>query len=246
LAAASALNVFSPASALAQSAAARTKVGILIYSEMILLDLVGPLTVFSIMQADIQLIARSDQAVTTDVGLPVTPISTFASAPKTLDILFVPGGLKGSVAAMKDGQTVEFIRTQGNAARYVTSVCTDSLVLAAAGLLKGYQATSHWYVRDLLAHMGAIVRKDRVVEDRNRLTAGGVTAGIDLALTIAARIAAAKRIQLVIEYDPRPPFDSGSPEHAGAVVTEAVLSRRRGLILEAEAAAKAAGAAMNL
>ena len=221
----------------------------LVYSDMILLDLAGPLTAFNIMQADIQLIARSSQAVMTDVGPPVTPTANFETTAKDLDVLFVPGGLKGTIAAMKDTQTVDFVREQGRAARYVTSVCTGSLLLGAAGLLKGYQATSHWYVRDLLAHMGAVVRKDRVVEDRNRLTAGGVTAGIDLALTIAERVAGdelARRMQLLIEYDPRPPFDSGSPEHAGPKITEAVLARRSDLIREAETAAKAAGASMNL
>jgi transcriptional regulator GlxA family with amidase domain len=249
LAAALILSLDAPTGAAAQANSGRSRVGILIHSDMILLDLAGPLTVFNIMQADIELIARSGQPVTTDVGLPVTPTSSFETASKTFDVLFVPGGLKGTVAAMKDSQTVDFIRQRGSEARYVTSVCTGSLVLGAAGLLKNYQATSHWYVRDLLAHMGSTVRKERVVEDRNRLTGGGVTAGLDLALTIAARVAgedAARRIQLLIEYDPRPPFDSGAPEHAGTNVVDAVLSRRMPLILEAEAAAKAAEAAMNL
>lgn len=250
LAAASILNLFAPGAAQAKPGVpARSRVGMLIYPDMILLDLVGPLTVFNIMQADVRLIARSTQPVIAEIGLPISPTSSFETAPKALDVLFVPGGLKGTVAAMKDSQTVDFVREQGKHAGYVTSVCTGSLLLAAAGLLKGYQATSHWYVRDLLAHMGAIVRKERVVEDRNRLTGGGVTAGIDLALTIAARLAGedtAKRIQLLIEYDPRPPFDSGSPEHAEAPIVEAVLSRRQNLIREAEEAAKAAGAATNL
>ena len=131
----------------------------------------------------------------------------------------------------------------------MTSVCTGSLLLGAAGLLKGYHATSHWYVRDLLPLMGAIVQKDRVAEDRNRITGGGVTAGIDLALTIAARLAGeetAKRIQLLIEYDPKPPFNSGSPERAGSASADDVLHRRQALIQEAEAVAKASGAAMKL
>jgi cyclohexyl-isocyanide hydratase len=248
LAAVSALSLVRPSVVRGQGAQTRPRVGMLIYSDMILLDLVGPLTAFNIMQADIQLIAGSPQAVMTDVGLPVMPTSGFETA-KGLDVLFVPGGLKGTIAAMKDIRTVDFVRQQGQEARYVTSVCTGSLLLGAAGLLRGYQATSHWYVRDLLAHMGAVVRKDRVVEDRNRLTGGGVTAGVDLGLVIAARIAGedtAKRIQLLIEYDPRPPFDSGSPEHAGTAVTDAILKRRGDLIREAEAVAKAAGAGIKL
>ncbi|MGV7216704.1 DJ-1/PfpI family protein [Bradyrhizobium sp. UFLA05-112] len=249
LAAASLLNLVAPA-ALAQPASpARPRVGLLIHSDMILLDLAGPLTVFSIMQAEVHLIGKTEQPVMTDVRLPVAPTVTFQNAPKLFDVVFVPGGLKGTVAAMQDRETVEFVRQQGESASLVTSVCTGSLLLGAAGLLRGYQATSHWYVRDLLAHMGAVVRRDRVVEDRNRVTGGGVTAGIDFALAIAARLAgeeAARRIQLVIEYDPKPPFDSGSPERAGPALAGDVLKRRQDLIREAEAAAKAAGAAMNL
>jgi cyclohexyl-isocyanide hydratase len=117
-------------------------------------------------------------------------------------------------------------------------------VLAAAGLLKGFRATSHWYVRDLLPLMGATLDHARVVEDRNRITGGGVTAGIDFALTLAARLtdeASAKRVQLVIEYDPQPPFAAGSPESAGRALAEDVLSRRAPLIEAARRLALAAG-----
>ncbi|MGX1164367.1 cyclohexyl-isocyanide hydratase [Bradyrhizobium sp. USDA 372] len=249
LAAVSLLNFVAPP-ALAQLASpTRPRVGLLIHSDMILLDLAGPLTVFSIMQADVHLIAKTEQPVITDVRLPVAPTATFQSAPQMFDVLFVPGGLKGTVAAMQDRETIEFLKQQGGSARLVTSVCTGSLLLGAAGLLRGYQATSHWYVRDLLAQMGAVVRTDRVVEDRNRVTGGGVTAGIDFALAIAARLGGeevARRIQLVIEYDPKPPFDSGSPERAGPALVGDVLKRRQDLIREAESAAKAAGAAMHL
>ncbi|MEK9282779.1 DJ-1/PfpI family protein [Bradyrhizobium sp. ISRA442] len=126
----------------------------------------------------------------------------------------------------------------------VTSVCTGSLLLGAAGLLNGYEATSHWYVRDLLSLMGATVRKDRVVVDRNRITGGGVTAGIDFALTIAAKISGedvAKRAQLLIEYDPKPPFDAGAPDQAGPALVGDVLARRKKLIDEAAVMARAAG-----
>jgi transcriptional regulator GlxA family with amidase domain len=205
--------------------------------------------VFNIMQAGVHLIAKTMQPVMTDVGLPVAPTESFETSPRAFDVLFVPGGLKGTVAAMNDRETVDFVRSAGETAGFVTSVCTGSLLLAAAGLLRGYQATSHWYVRDLLPLMGGIVRTDRVVEDRNRLTGGGVTAGIDFGLTIASKLAGeetAKRIQLLIEYDPKPPFDAGSPERAGPALTNDILRRRKEVIAQAEAAAKAAGASMKI
>ena len=250
LAATSFANLFATA-AHAQPAAppARPRIGMLIYSDMIMLDLTGPLTVFNIMQAEVHLIAKTMQPAMTDLGLPVAPTESFETSSGAFDVLFVPGGLKGTVAAMNDRETVDFVRSAGEGARFVTSVCTGSLLLAAAGLLRGYQATSHWYVRDLLPLMGAIVRTDRVVEDRNRLTGGGVTAGIDFGLTIASRLAGeetAKRIQLLIEYDPKPPFDAGSPERAGSALTSDILRRRKEAIAQAEAAAKAAGASLRI
>jgi cyclohexyl-isocyanide hydratase len=144
---------------------------------------------------------------------------------------------------MKDAEITGFLASSGSRARYVTSVCTGSLVLAAAGLLRGYQATSHWYVRDLLPLMGATLRAERVVEDRNRFTAGGVTSGIDFGLTLAARLSnedTAKRIQLLIEYDPKPPFAAGSPESAGSVLTGQIMQRRAPLIASARKEAKLA------
>lgn len=227
------------------SAARRPVIGMVVHPDMILLDLTGPLTAFNILQTEVHLIGKTKQPVTTDVGLPVTPTDSFESAPEVLDVLFVPGGLKGTVDAMKDTQTVDFLKSRGERARFVTSVCTGSLLLGAAGLLKGYSATSHWYVRELLPLMGATLKKERVVEDRNRITAGGVTAGLDFALTIGARLAgdeAARRVQLLLEYDPKPPFDAGSPERAGAAISDVILQRRGALIGEAAAAAKDAGA----
>ena len=249
LVAASFLNL-AGAPARAQSApSSRPRVGMVLYPDMILLDLVGPLTVFNIMQAEVHLIAKTLQPVVPDVRVPIAPTADFQTSPGAFDVLFVPGGLTGTIAAMKDSQTVDFVNAQGQSASLVTSVCTGSLLLGAAGLLKGYQATSHWYVRDLLTLMGGIVRKDRVVEDRNRITGGGVTAGIDFGLTIAAKLVgeeAAKRIQLLIEYDPKPPFNAGSPESAGSAIADQVLVRRKDVLLQAEAAAKAAGAKLNL
>ena len=171
----------------------------------------APLTVFSILQADIRLVARSREGVRTDVGLTIQPNDSLEAAPSRFDVLFVPGGLKGTIDAMKDDRTLGFLRTAGEASDFVTSACTGSLLLGAAGLLKGYAATSRWYVRDLLPLMGATLRKDRVVEDRNRITAGGVTAGIDFGLAIAARLAGAGRCFFVRRH----PAQAGSAHPGG-------------------------------
>ena len=251
LAMASLTGLFAPQANAQQPAAPQTKprIGMLIYSDMILLDLTGPLTVFNILQADVHLIARSKDPVMTEVGLAVTPTDSFETAPSKFDVLFVPGGLKGTVDAMKDPKAIDFVRSAGESSRYVTSVCTGSLLLGAAGLLKGYSATSHWYVRDLLPLVGGITKKDRVVEDRNRITGVGVTAGIDFALLVTARLSGedvAKRIQLVIEYDPKPPFAAGSPEGAGPALTEDILQRRGAIIREAEQVVRAAGTKLGI
>jgi cyclohexyl-isocyanide hydratase len=196
--------------------------------------------VFNILGADIHLVAADRTPVRTDIGIPVTPTMAFADCPADLDVLFVPGGLVGSIRAMEDDATLTFLKARGATARYVTSVCTGSLVLGAAGLLRGYRATSHWYTRDLLPLMGATTAAGRVVVDRNRVTGGGVTAGLDFGLVLASLLRSpedARRVQLVLEYDPHPPFDAGSPEGAGAALTGDVLKRR------APALTAAAGAA---
>jgi cyclohexyl-isocyanide hydratase len=238
-----------PAKAQQPPAQGKVRVGILIHPDMILLDLVGPLTAFNMMQADVRLIARSLQPVVSEVGLPVTPTDDFATAPADFDVLFVPGGLKGTIDAMKNEDTIAFLRSRGEASRYVTSVCTGSLLLGAAGLLKGYRATSHWYVRDFLALMGAQVQKERVVEDRNRITGGGVTAGLDFGLMIVSKLGSedqAKRIQLLLEYDPKPPFDAGTPNRAGEALTADILRRRQAVIREAEQQAQIAGSKLKI
>ncbi len=155
----------------------------------------------------------------------------------------------GSIACMKDAEVTAFVASRGARARYVTSVCTGSLVLGAAGLLRGYQATSHWYVRELLPLMGATLKAERVVEDRDRITADGVTSGIDFGLTLAARLSneeTAKRIQLLIEYDPKPPFAAGSPEGAGPALTQEILKRRAPLIASARKEAETAKERMGI
>ena len=192
-------------------------IGILIYPNLTQLDATGPAQVLArVPGATLHMIWKTRDPIPTDAGFAIVPNTTFADCPQ-LDVICVPGG-GGQVALMTDPETLDFLRRQAAGARYVTSVCTGSLVLGAAGLLKGYRSACHWAWRDMLADFGAIPVAERVVRDRNRISGGGVTAGIDFGLTVAAELAGeeiAKSIQLVLEYDPHPPFDSGSPEKAG-------------------------------
>lgn len=207
----------------------RPKVAMLVHPRMIMQDLIGPLTVLNILRCEIHLVWKDKTPVATEVGIPVTPSTSFAECPHELDVLFAPGGLEGTTAIMQDPEVVGFFADRGRSARYVTSDCTGSLLLGAAGLLRGYRATSHWTVRDQLSVFGATVVHDRVVQDRNRITGGGVTAGIDFGLTLAAILRdrfEAERIQLTVEYAPAPPFDAGIPETAPAAVVERVRTTR--------------------
>ena len=203
-------------------------IGMLIFPDMTQLDFTGPYEVFAqLPDCEIRVIAKSLEPVAAKGGLKFIPDTTMEAAPK-LDVVFVPGG-PGVGALMEDRPTLEFLRRQAQEARYVTSVCTGALVLGAAGLLKGYRATTHWLSLDLLPEFGATAAPERVVIDRNRITGGGVTAGIDFALTIAAEVAGpatAKSIQLLIEYNPAPPFACGHPSTADAEVVEKVRSAR--------------------
>jgi cyclohexyl-isocyanide hydratase len=201
----------------------KVKIAFLVYPGMFLQDLVGPMTVFeALMNREIYLVWKdkstfSGRFLGPKPLIPVTPNMTFDECPDDLDVLCVPGGVPGTFEIMDDDTVLTFLRTRGAKAKFITSVCTGSLVLAAAGLLKGYRATSHWLTRDALAVMGATPTAGRIVTDRNRITGGGVTAGIDFGLAIAAKLRSdeyAQAIQLYIEYDPQPPFDSGSPEKA--------------------------------
>lgn len=193
------------------------KIGFLIFPNMTVLDFVGPCQVLSqVPGAEIFVIWRTLAPVSTDAGFDVLPTHTFTSAPQ-VDVICVAGG-PGQREIMDDAEVLDFVRTQGAGAQYVTSVCTGSLLLAKAGLLTGYKAGCHWVWRDQLETLGAIPVDERVVEDRNRLTGGGVTAGIDFGLTLAAKLTSvevAQVIQLALEYDPAPPFDVGSPHKAG-------------------------------
>jgi cyclohexyl-isocyanide hydratase len=165
--------------------------------------------------------------VPSDCGLGLVPTRTFADCPP-LDLICIPGGTRGVVGAIGDRETVAFVRAQASGARYVTSVCTGAFILGAAGLLEGRRATTHWAYVDLLPLVGATWEKARIVKDGNVITAGGVTAGIDFGLNVAAEIAGeavARAIQLGIEYDPAPPFDSGHPDRAPEAVKAALGDR---------------------
>lgn len=205
------------------------KVAMLIYPNMVGLDMIGPMTVFKIAQFDVQLVWKDKSPVSNDLGIPLFATQTFEQCASDLDILFVGGGTLGTVACMNDADVLAFLTDRGTRAKWVTSVCTGALVLAAAGLLDGYDATAHWAVADQLPLLGARHVDKRVVRDRNRMTGGGVTAGIDFALALVAQMKGeelARKIQLIIEYAPEPPFKNGTPAEAGAERTEAALSSR--------------------
>src|SRR3984893_14249933 len=204
-------------------------IGFVIFPDLTLLDFTGPLQVLSrLPQSTTHIVAKSEAPVPSDCGLSLVPTHTFANCPP-LDLICVPGGSHGVVRAIGDRETIEFVRRQAGTAKYVTSVCTGAFILGVAGILKGRRATTHWAFTDLLPLVGATHEKARVVRDGNVITAGGVTSGIDFGLTIAAEIAGettAQTIQLGIEYDPAPPFDSGHPDRAPAAIKAALLSDR--------------------
>lgn len=201
-------------------------IALLAYPAMTALDLIGPHHILSMLpNARVHLVAKTLEPITSDLGLVLTPSTTFDDCPQQLEVLFAPGGTRGTLAAMEDQATLAFMRTRGQQARWVTSVCTGSLILGAAGLLQGRRATSHWVARDLLSQFGATPVDQRVVQDGNVVTGAGVTAGLDFALTLAATLSDtehARKIQLVAEYDPAPPFDAGSPASAGPATTDAM------------------------
>jgi cyclohexyl-isocyanide hydratase len=201
-------------------------IALLAYPAMTALDLIGPHHILSMLpNVRVHLVAKTLEPITSDLGLVITPSITFDECPLQVEVLFAPGGTRGTLEAMADEATLAFMRSRGQQARWVTSVCTGSLILGAAGLLQGRRATSHWVTRDLLSCFGAVPVAQRVVRDEHVVTGAGVTAGLDFALTLAAEIsdtAHAHKIQLVAEYDPDPPFDAGSPERAGQQTTQAL------------------------
>jgi len=223
----------------------RFRSGLLVFPNLTQLDLTGPYEVLARLPgAETLLLWKNLDPVRSEHGLTIQPMATLASCPP-LDLILVPGGA-GINPLLEDTEVLDFLRRAAGEARYVVGVCTGSLVLGAAGLLRGRRAGTHWMSRDMLRAFGAEPVAQRVVVDGSLFTGGGVTAGIDVALTVAAAIAgseAAQAIQLGIEYDPAPPFASGSPQLADPAVLKAVLARAEPRQRErAERVARAAAA----
>lgn len=216
-------------------------VGFVIFPGITQLDFTGPFEVLSRLstppslgatssfpQSSVHVVAKSLLPVQSDRGLGIMPTATFDSCPP-LDLICVPGGA-GVADALADAETVGFIRRQGGQAQYVTSVCMGVFLLAAAGLVAGRRAATHWAYVDLLPLAGALHEKGRIVRDGNVFTSGGVSAGIDFALAIVAELAGpqvAEAIQLAIEYDPAPPFDAGHPDKASAASIALMVQRNK-------------------
>ena len=196
------------------------KVGLVLFSKLTAMDLVGPqMCLRMMMKTDSYIVAQSMDPVMAEDGYAIVPTATFADCPKDLDVLLVPGGPRGTELTLRDDALLDFVADRGSRARYVTSVCTGSVTLAAAGLLKGYRAASHWMTLDLLPAFGAIPVSERVVIDRNRVTGGGITAGLDFGLKLASMLRnkdTARLAELFMEYNPEPPFRSGSMQTAHA------------------------------
>ena len=203
------------------------QIGIVVFPKVTQLDFTGPLQVFSSLpDASVHLIWKRIEPVASDTVLTVLPTASFADCPP-LDVICVPGGA-GTDDMVVDEEMLDFLRAQAKTAKYVTSVCTGSLVLGAAGLLRGYKAATHWTAMEYLEPYGAIPTKTRVCVDRNRVTGGGVTAGIDFALKLVSILVdqpTAEAIQLRLEYNPAPPFNSGSPETAPPELLERFKQR---------------------
>lgn len=222
------------------------RIGLLLFPNLTQLDLTGPWEVFSSFpNTETRLIWKERGPVAAVKGLTILADTSFAECPP-LDLLCVPGG-PGMNTLLTDAETLAFVRRQAATARWITSVCTGSLVLGAAGLLKGKRAASHWTSRDMLAAFGAIPVDDRVVVDGNVVTGGGVTAGIDFALRIAAEWhgeGLAKAIQLGIEYQPAPPFDCGTPATAPAALVAAIREKAEPMLAQRRAQVAAAAATL--
>ena len=207
--------------------AGELQIGFVLFPRVTQLDFTGPLQVFSsVPGATVHLIWKTLDPVPSDSVLMLTPTVTFADCPQ-LDVICIPGGF-GTDALLNDEETLDFVRKQAAGAKFVTSVCTGSLVLGAAGLLQGYNAATHWSAMEMLSLFGATATKTRVCVDRNRVTGGGVTAGIDFALRLVSLLVdrtTAEAIQLRLEYNPAPPFNAGSPETAPAEVLALMKER---------------------
>ncbi|NEQ75836.1 MAG: DJ-1/PfpI family protein [Okeania sp. SIO2C9] len=208
-------------------------IGFLVYPDVVQLDVMGAYQVLAFPpQTKIHLLWKTLTPVVSNEGLLITPTTTLDNCP-TLDIICVPGGAMGQIEVMKDAEIISFLQQKSITTKYITSVCTGSLILAAANLLQGYKATCHWAFREQLAMLGVEVVPERVVIDRNRITGAGVTSGIDFGLTLVSLIWGenmAKMTQLMMEYNPMPPFDAGTPEKAGNEIVEPLLQFEKPLI----------------
>jgi cyclohexyl-isocyanide hydratase len=202
------------------------KIAFLIYPEFTALDMVGPHQMLTgLMGATTHVVGKTRDIIKSDTGLLFQPTASFDECPQDLDVICVPGGASGTLDAIKDDATIQFLKDRGSRAKFVTSVCTGSLVLGAAGLLTGYKATSHWATTSLLPIFGAIPTEGRFVQDRNRITGGGVTAGIDFGLSLVGKLRGreyAECVQLMAEYAPEPPYDAGTPKKAPPEVTKMI------------------------
>jgi cyclohexyl-isocyanide hydratase len=207
------------------------RIVVLLFPRVTQLDFTGPAQVFSkFPDTEVHLAWHDLDPVTTDAGWCIVPTTTLDDCPQA-DVLFVPGGA-GAFEMFDDPEALEFLRVQARKARWITSVCTGSFTLAAAGLLTGYRATSHWASLQMLEHFGVEPTSERVVRDRNRITGAGVTSGIDFAFTLAAELFGddeARKIQLAIEYDPEPPFDHGSPGKADPETVKSIIAATENL-----------------
>lgn len=214
----------------ADCGAAPLQIGMLLYPAFTLLDLAGPANVLG-LHGKIHLIWKTMDPVQTDTGISLNPTVTFDGVPDPLDVLFVPGGF-GTLAIMQDQEVLELLARAGSTARYVTSVCTGSVILGMAGLLDGYRAASHWAFYEPLEALGIEPSHERVAVDRNRISGGGVTAGIDFGLTLLEKLKgrdAAEFVQLALEYDPAPPFSAGHPRTARPQIVD-MISGARGIM----------------
>ncbi|MEM8638140.1 MAG: DJ-1/PfpI family protein [Cyanobacteria bacterium P01_G01_bin.54] len=202
------------------------QIGFLVYPGVIQLDVMGAYQVLTFPEnTHVHLIWKTLDSITSNEGLVFSPHTTLANCPP-LDVICVPGGGMGQIEVMNDPEILKFLQQQAKSAQYVTSICTGSMILAAAGLLQGYKAACHWAFREQLALLGVDVLPERVVIDRDRVTGAGVTSGIDFGLTLLGLLcgeAIAKSAQLMMEYTPKPPFNAGTPEAAGPEIVNSLI-----------------------
>ena len=215
-------------------------IGLLVFPGVQQLDLTGPYEVFATLpEVRVHLVWKNLDPLLSSTGLSLKPTQTFVDCP-ALDVLCIPGG-KGIDVLLEDAETLAFIKHQATTVKYLTSVCTGALVLGAAGLLQGKRATTHWASHDLLEKFGAIAVHERVVRDGNLMTGGGVTAGIDFALTLASELfdeLHAQTVQLQLEYAPAPPFNAGHPDTAPAQVLARAVERGQHAMAQRRAVVK--------